>query len=154
MTVLALDLGTRIGWAFLDKKGKVTHGTELFSAVGLNVHGERFFKFHEWLIPKLKQSNAVVYEDVYCHVNYHAAHSYGGLRGVLLCLAYKYRVDAFGVNVTTIKKSITGNGKAKKAQVIEAVRGLGYNPYDDNDADALALLHTVLKQKDLFHHRA
>ncbi|MFZ1416691.1 MAG: hypothetical protein WAS73_19270 [Defluviicoccus sp.] len=40
----------------------------------------------------------------------------------------------------TIKRHIAGKGNADKAAVIDAVRKLGFNPADDNEADALALL--------------
>jgi crossover junction endodeoxyribonuclease RuvC len=37
-------------------------------------------------------------------------------------------------------------GNAEKAAVIEAVRRLGFAPADDNEADALALLHWAMAQ--------
>jgi Holliday junction resolvasome RuvABC endonuclease subunit len=45
-----------------------------------------------------------------------------------------------GVPVATIKRSATGRGNAGKEEVISAMRRLGLNPGDDNEADALALL--------------
>ena len=41
---------------------------------------------------------------------------------------------------------MTGKGNADKKAVIEAVRRLGFNPSDDNEADALALLHWAVAQ--------
>ena len=41
----------------------------------------------------------------------------------------------------TIKRHIAGKGNADKQAVISAVKTLGFNPVDDNEADALALLH-------------
>ena len=49
-----------------------------------------------------------------------------------------------GVPVGTIKRHITGKGNASKDQVLAAVRGLGHSPVDDNEADALALLHWAI----------
>ena len=46
-----------------------------------------------------------------------------------------------GVPVGTIKRHVTGKGNADKQAVIDAVRKLGFAPADDNEADALALLH-------------
>jgi hypothetical protein len=43
------------------------------------------------------------------------------------------------VPVGTIKRSITGRGNADKDSVIAAVRTRGYNPADDNEADAIAI---------------
>jgi hypothetical protein len=49
-----------------------------------------------------------------------------------------------GVPVGTIKRHVTGKGSASKEAVIAAVRALGHDPVDDNEADALALLHWAL----------
>jgi len=45
-----------------------------------------------------------------------------------------------GVPVGTIKRFIAGKGNADKAAVIAAVRGRGFQPADDNEADAIAIL--------------
>jgi Holliday junction resolvasome RuvABC endonuclease subunit len=45
-----------------------------------------------------------------------------------------------GVPVGTIKKFIAGKGNADKQAVIQAVRARGYEPADDNEADAIAIL--------------
>ena len=44
------------------------------------------------------------------------------------------------------KKFITGKGNAGKQAVIAAVKALGHLPEDDNEADALALLHFAREQ--------
>jgi Holliday junction resolvasome RuvABC endonuclease subunit len=49
------------------------------------------------------------------------------------------------VPVGTIKRHATGRGNADKDAVIAAVRALGFNPEDDNEADALALLDWALE---------
>ena len=48
--------------------------------------------------------------------------------------------------VGTIKRHIAGKGNADKQAVIDAVRRLGFQPADDNEADALALLHWAIAQ--------
>ncbi len=42
--------------------------------------------------------------------------------------------------VSTIKRHVTGKGNADKAAMIAAVKARGFNPVDDNEADALAIL--------------
>jgi Holliday junction resolvasome RuvABC endonuclease subunit len=49
------------------------------------------------------------------------------------------------VPVGTIKRHATGRGNADKDAVIAAVRALGFDPVDDNEADALALLDWALE---------
>ena len=42
--------------------------------------------------------------------------------------------------VGTIKRHVTGKGNAGKATVIAAIRARGFDPADDNEADAIAIL--------------
>jgi Holliday junction resolvasome RuvABC endonuclease subunit len=56
-----------------------------------------------------------------------------------------FKIPYRGVPVGTIKRHITGRGNADKDAVIAAVRALGFDPVDDNEADALALLDWALK---------
>ena len=48
----------------------------------------------------------------------------------------------------TIKKHATGTGNAGKAEMI-AARVRGFNPQDDNEADALALLAWAVTMDDV-----
>ena len=45
-----------------------------------------------------------------------------------------------GVPVGTIKRFATGRGNADKAAMVAAMKARGFNPADDNEADALAIL--------------
>ena len=45
----------------------------------------------------------------------------------------------------TIKKHATGKGNAGKDDMIKAMQALGHPVTDDNEADALALLHWSLE---------
>lgn len=67
--------------------------------------------------------------------------------------AYGYRVDA-EISPTTVKKTVTGNGKAEKPEVAEAVRkwlrlGPDYKfatGYDDSDACAVILAYLIREE--------
>jgi Holliday junction resolvasome RuvABC endonuclease subunit len=50
------------------------------------------------------------------------------------------------VPVGTIKKHATGKGNAGKQDMVVAMQLLGHPITDDNEADALALLHWSLEQ--------
>jgi hypothetical protein len=50
-----------------------------------------------------------------------------------------------GVPVGTIKRHATGKGNAPKQAMIAAARARGYSPEDDNEADAIAILHWALE---------
>ena len=69
-----------------------------------------------------------------------AAHVHGGLLATLTAWCEQRGVAYQGVPVGTVKRHITGKGNADKAAVIAAVRARGYNPADDNEADAIAIL--------------
>jgi hypothetical protein len=49
-----------------------------------------------------------------------------------------------GVPVGTIKRHATGRGNAPKEAMIASARARGYCPADDNEADAIAILHWAL----------
>ena len=104
----------------------------------------RYLRFEQWLgeISTLAgKLDAVHFEEVRRHCGVDAAHAYGGFLAHLTAFCERHKIPYQGVPVGTIKKFITGKGNASKSQVIAAVSALGHSPTDDNEADALALLH-------------
>ena len=80
-TILALDLGTRTGWALQHLDGTITSGTEHFKPQRFEGGGMRFLRFKRWLAELLSVSghiNAVFFEEVRRHAGVDAAHAYGG----------------------------------------------------------------------------
>ena len=149
-TILALDLGTRTGWALLDTNGTITSGTEQFKPQRFEGGGMRFLRFKRWLAELLTASdhiNAVYFEEVRAHKGTAAAHTYGAFLGQLSAWCERHGAAYQGVPVATIKKHATGKGNAGKDLVIAAMCRLGHAPVDDNEADALAILHWALAQE-------
>jgi hypothetical protein len=93
--------------------------------------------------------DAVYFEEVRRHLGVDAAHAYGGFLGGLMAWCEEHSIPYEGVSVGIIKKFITGKGNAGKTAVINAVKAFGYNPEDDNEADALALLHYATQQHEI-----
>jgi len=58
------------------------------------------------------------------------------------------RFEGGGMRYLRIKKHATGKGNAGKAAMIAAARARGFDPQDDNEADALALLAWATAQED------
>lgn len=148
-TILSLDLGTKTGWALLNNN-HLYYGTECFKNDRYSGGGMRFLKFNKWLhhIKDLNNGiDEVYFEEVRRHVGTDAAHVYGGLMGVLTGWCEDQKIPYEGVPVGTIKKSICGKGNANKEEIIDAVKKKGYEPKDDNEADALALLCWRLDKK-------
>ena len=152
MTILALDLGTQTGWALTSRDGSITSGSQAFKPQRFEGGGMRFLRFKRWLTD-IKQCNdgidQVVFEEVRRHVGVDAAHAYGGFMGQLTAWCEHHQIPYQGVPVGTIKKHATGKGNAGKEDVIAAIRALGHTPVDDNEADALALLHWATHQHDV-----
>ena len=48
-TILALDLGTKTGWALFDKNCKITSGTKDFTPKRFSGGGMRYLQFKNWL---------------------------------------------------------------------------------------------------------
>ena len=147
-TILALDLGTTTGWAIQDHDGLITSGTASFRPGRYDGGGMRYLRFTNWLTEIDRLSGpieAIYFEEVRRHVGTDAAHVYGGLMASLTSWAELRGVPYQGVPVGTIKRHATGKGNAPKAAMITAARARGYSPADDNEADAIAILHWALE---------
>jgi Holliday junction resolvasome RuvABC endonuclease subunit len=151
-TILALDLGTTTGWALRGSDGHITSGSEGFRPQRFEGGGMRFLRFKRWLT-ELKAVtsgiDALHFEEVRRHVSTDAAHAYGGFLATLTAWCEHHQIPYQGVPVGTIKRHATGKGNAGKDEVIASVTARGHAPSDDNEADALALLHWAIAQHDL-----
>lgn len=151
-SILALDLGTQTGWALLGRDGAITSGSELFKPQRFEGGGMRYLRFKRW-ITEVKQSadglNAVFFEEVRRHAGVDAAHAYGGFMAHLTAWCEHHQIPYQGVPVGTIKKHATGRGNASKDDMVAAARRLGHAPADDNEADALAILHWAIETQEV-----
>lgn len=149
MKFLALDLGTKTGWATLSSDGSITSGTMECRNNRWEGGGMRFLRFKQWLgeMDKLVGGlDLVVVEEVRRHCGVDAAHCYGGFLAIVTSWCEYHKIPYRGVPVGTIKRHATGKGNASKAEVIEAMRRKGHAPADDNAADALGILHWALER--------
>jgi Holliday junction resolvasome RuvABC endonuclease subunit len=143
------DLGTVTGYAFSAGASMLVSGRWDFSSKKGEGYGARFLKFRR----SLEQAHAAIrfetahYEDVHRHLGTLAAHVYGGLKAELTAFCEARGIVYAGVGVGTIKKSFTGYGNAKKAQMIAEANRRGFVTEDDNEADAIAL--AVLKLTEM-----
>lgn len=151
MSILALDLGTKTGWAVSTAHSGIISGTHKNRTSAKDHKGVVWNRFYYFLdaMNDRHQISLIVYEDVMNHAGVLAAHAYGGYLAILEKFAADKLITIEGVGVGTIKKHATGRGNAKKEEMIAAMTAKGYNPSDDNEADALALLHLVLERETL-----
>lgn len=145
--ILALDLGTRTGWA-CQVGATLATGTTDFKNGRYEGGGMRFLRFRQWLDRFAGADNlpeAIYFEEVRRHQGTDAAHVYGGLLGTLTAWCEEHKVPYRGVPVGTIKKFATGKGNAGKEMMIAAAQADGRQITDDNEADAYWLLQYALK---------
>lgn len=150
MNVLALDLATRTGWA-LAEDGRIESGVEVFDVKRHESRGMRWIYFNRWLDTVLAGVRLVIYEKPL------GRFATSGAAGEI-ALGMSTRVDeacaARGIEHTalppaTLKKWTTGHGNAKKPDMAAAVHARGWLPTsvtDDNQIDAMALLHYALSE--------
>lgn len=149
--ILALDLGTKTGYAVRKRDGKVVHGTEDFTPRTSWAPGQKWQRFRSWLSATITAHNVtqIAFEDVKRHGpgQVLAAHAYGGFRAMLEMVADQHRVTLVPFGVGQIKKHWTGSGVAKKDEMVMQAKGRGFRAMDDNNADALAILHLAIARE-------
>jgi Holliday junction resolvasome RuvABC endonuclease subunit len=152
-TILALDLGIQTGWCIKHTNGNVYSGSvflgnEVKSRTKNDPKGKKLLTFQQFLyeIHEKYLIDIIYYEHVVNHNtsnSTYVAHAYGGYLAILTAWCEQEQIPYTGVNPGTIKKHLTGNGKAKKEIIIDAVKALGYYPHDHNQADAIAIMEYV-----------
>ena len=151
LVMLSLDLGTKTGWAVRLSDRTVTSGIAEFKNDRWQGGGMRFLRFKQWLT-EIKQMagglDVVFFEEVRRHAGVDAAHAYGGFLAHVTAWCEHHAIPYEAVPVGTIKRHATGKGNANKDAVIAAVRNLGFDPADDNEADALAILDWAMAHRD------
>jgi Holliday junction resolvasome RuvABC endonuclease subunit len=147
-SILALDLGSTTGWAVRTSRCRMLHGTAEFRASRFEGGGMRYLRFGKWLDQTLDITggvDAVYFEEVRRHIGTDAAHVFGGLLATLTAWCEEHRRPYSGVPVGTWKRHACGKGNASKDEVIAAMRARGFQPADDNEADAIAILLWALE---------
>lgn len=147
--ILALDLGTRCGWAFQsNESGTLYSGYWDFAPRRFEGGGMRYLRF-EQKVAALHADHtleAVYFEEVRFAKTTDAAQIYGGFLATLTAWCEKQGVKYMGVPVQTIKRFATGKGNASKDLMVYAAQKKGWNVTDDNEADALWILEYALKE--------
>lgn len=140
--ILALDFGTRTGWAALSG-GHVESGVQTFDPARGESPGMRFIRFRRWLeeILTLIRPGLCVYEAAH-HRGGHATELLVGMATRLQEACAERGIEYAAIHSATLKKASCGSGRAdKSAMMAEARRRFpGREIADDNEADALMLL--------------
>jgi hypothetical protein len=103
----------------------------------------------KWLAAKapwpITKRGLIVYEQAH-HRGGAATAVAVGLVSIVQELAAIYGLECAPVHSATLKKWTTGRGNAKKPEMLEAVARRWRRVDDDNEADAVALLHYALAE--------
>ena len=147
MNIFAIDIGTKTGWALLQRGDKLTGGTKHFKPKKSEPQAIRWSRFREWLRETVTDVHAVYFEDVKAHAGVLAAHAYGGYLAILEMHCQLRNIPCNPVGVGVIKKHWAGKGNADKEAMINEARRRGFSVVDDNHADALATLSYAVKEE-------
>lgn len=148
-TVLALDLALTTGFAVRKSTGRVESGSFDCRGKGRDLPGARWANFRRFLVD-LKQANpdlvAIHYEEIIRHGpnQVASAHVFGALEALVELFAFHHQIELHAIGVGTWKKRFTGNGAAKKPEVIAVCRQLGFKPGGFDEADAIGILHCAI----------
>lgn len=145
MRILAIDPATRCGWAYTQVGGTVASGTWDLSTRRDESGGMKLLRFES----KLREIATYGVDLIVYEAARHAAPKMQGalvhqarLQGIIERFGEEAKIQYRGYSPSEIKKYATGKGNAGKPQVIAAVRErFGYAGSDNNEADAIALLH-------------
>ncbi len=141
MNILALDTGIHTGWATLID-GQIESGVQDFSKRRGESNGLMFMRFNAWLeeMRRLSDYDLVVFERAH-HRGGYAAEVGLGLTTRVQEFAARYSAEYMAVHSLTLKKFITGSGKASKEDMMTFFeKETGRKPGSDDEADAYCLL--------------
>ena len=144
LNVLALDLATVTGWASNNPRQS---GTYTFDVKRGESPGMRFLRCNNWLkeiYELLKPLEVIAYEQAH-HRGGAATACCVGLVATVQAFAAEKGIELMPIHTATLKKFATGSGRASKDDMITAAKNLGWDPVDDNEADAELLLEYALR---------
>ncbi|MFA6358183.1 MAG: crossover junction endodeoxyribonuclease RuvC [Candidatus Omnitrophota bacterium] len=160
MIILGVDPALAItGYGVIQIKGLTTALVEagIIQTKSKESTPQRLEKIYRGVVKLISdtQAECIVLEKIYSHYKHPAtACILGQARGVICLAASTQNIPFFEYAATRIKKSITGNGLASKAQVqrmVVQLLGLAAMPeyMDVTDALALAIGHSSIRKSKI-----
>jgi len=145
MNILALDCGTKTGWATIID-GNIESGVQDFTKKRGESNGMLFLHFNKWLREVTPWDiTLIAYEQA--HHRGGAATEIGvGLMTRVMEFAVSIEADYMSVHTGTLKKNTVGKGNASKDEMMAWFKTkVGRDPVDDNEADAYAILKYAIR---------
>lgn len=112
---------------------------ELYKSGGDHCESAPLFKLQSWLLAFRQSSgiDAVAFEQIGGGTKGAQTKYVNMYRAVIVLFGEHANIPVVGIAPATIKKAVTGSGRADKNEMIDAIRERGYLPEDDNVADAI-----------------
>jgi crossover junction endodeoxyribonuclease RuvC len=138
--ILSLDMAGTTGWAYRYQNGAIGSGVTQFLST-LNP-GTRWLRFYSWLATFLQiKPDLIVYEEPIVVFKHKQGLGLGyGFEAILRFFCVQHEIHCEGVNISTLKKWSTGDGRADKFKMVRFARQFKPDVSDDNEADAILLL--------------
>lgn len=150
-TILSLDLGTNLGWCFI-QDAEYRYSGMLELPKHKDNPGLHFLRFQNWL-EKFRGVSEVMYEEVPRFESKASAQVYCGQRAVLHIFRAQHGMRLTNIKSNSVKKEFTGNGSAPKELTCKVAHQLGWmhghpdTDIDHDEADAIALTWVILKRR-------
>lgn len=144
MKIIALDLGSKTGYATGINEKVMSHGVKFFKdEKEKHFSNESFVQFRKWLISGAKNVHKIVVEKP--NVGFPGFEAYRvmfGMYGVVQEVCGLCNVEMIPVSATGIKKFWTNDGRADKSLMVFQTQVKGYREVTDhNESDAIAAYH-------------
>lgn len=167
--ILSLDLATVTGWAacsadyvlnwtpdLVIPDGQATQHGLINGYKDFRIHGEdvgsKLAALMEWLEEMIvvHQPRVLVFEAPFVQassgkVNANTARLLMSMAGIAEAMASKHGIKAFECNVKRVKEQACGTGNAKKPEITAAARDKGWNPANEDAADALWAIDVTIE---------
>lgn len=137
--LLALDIATHTGWKTESASGVWSLKPNRGESEGMRVVR---FKAKVRQMIELEHINLIAYERP-AGLHKSSIMVASEMVGVLKDLCIEVGVDLCCYSASEIKKFATGKGNANKDAMVKSAKELGFNPEDDNEADAIHLYNLV-----------
>jgi len=149
---LGIDIGSsNLGFAVLDKDKKIKY-KEYLDLNGINELKSLYLinlKLEE--IKENYNIKDVALEHIFIYPGLKAGGTIKVVEavGVVMLFCYNNNLDFKKISIKTIKKQITGNGNAKKAEIIDKINQM-YMLAEQNEhiCDAISIAYTFIKLKE------
>lgn len=167
--ILSLDLATVTGWAACSAdyvtnwtpdlvipdgaamQYGLTNGYKDFRIHGSDV-GSKLAALMEWLeeMISVHDPRVLVFEAPFVQaqsgkVNLNTARLLMSMAGIAEAMASKHGLKSFECNVQRVKEQACGTARAKKPEITSAARDKGWNPANEDAADALWAIDVTIE---------